>query len=82
MKMRDRIRNLLWILAALALAAGCATFQRYGAPKFRAEGPHAEAGAMKPEDCFACHREGKDGAPKAPESMYGRENCSWCHLRG
>jgi hypothetical protein len=74
---------MILIVFVLLLAAGlaCATFERYGAPKFRAEGVHETAARMTPEDCFACHLEGKDGAPVAPESMKGRKDCAGCHLR-
>lgn len=77
-------RVLLFVLAG-ALVAGiglaCATFERYGAPKFRAEGVHETAAKMTPKDCFSCHLEGKDSAPVAPKSMVGREDCNWCHLK-
>jgi hypothetical protein len=70
------------LLAALAGAAllGCEAFERYGASKFGPEGVHRDARGMTPEKCFECHREGVNGAPKAPESMLGRTNCVGCHL--
>jgi hypothetical protein len=76
-------RAILFFLAAglLALGLACATFERYGAPKFRNEGVHEGAAKMTPEACFSCHLEGKDGAPVAPDSMKGRTDCAWCHLR-
>ena len=80
--MSNRARVLLVAGFLLALVLGCATFERYGAPKFRDEGPHLGASKMTEEKCFSCHLEGKDGAPKAPESMIGRKDCTWCHLRG
>ncbi len=66
--------------AILLLLLGCAAMQRWAAPKFEAKGPHAEADKMTKEKCFSCHMEGKDGAPKAPESMYEKTECNGCHL--
>jgi len=75
-------RAVLSVIAAAVLvaAAGCASMQSWFAPSFRLEGPHAEAKKMGKADCFGCHRAGKDGAPKAPQSMYGKDECLSCHL--
>ena len=74
----------LFIAACVALAAfvGCETFERYGAPRFEDKGPHKGAKQMTEGACFSCHADGKDGAPKAPKSMYGKKDCTWCHLSG
>lgn len=75
-------RNLILVVLLFTLfcLAGCAAMQSLFAAKVDAEGPHAGAAEMTPEQCFACHREGVDGAPVAPESMYGRTNCQRCHV--
>lgn len=81
MRQEKLLAALAAVLLFLGAAAGCATMQRWFAPSFRLSGPHAEAKGMGKAQCFECHRAGKDGAPKAPRSMYDKEECLSCHLR-
>jgi hypothetical protein len=78
------MNRLLAVLFAAAAAAafvfGCEAMERYGASKPRVEGVHEGARQMTEDRCFACHLEGKNGAPKAPSSMIGRRNCAGCHF--
>jgi hypothetical protein len=74
-------RKSIGIIVLIGLCCGCATLQRSFAPKFTATGVHENAQNMTEEECLSCHREGKDGAPKAPKSMLDRKNCSACHLK-
>jgi hypothetical protein len=69
------------VLAVVWLFSGCATLKRQFAPKFEAKGIHDKAEEMTETQCLDCHREGKEGAPKAPESMLERKNCVLCHLK-
>lgn len=73
----------VFILAVfvISLYAGCAAIQRYFAPKFTEEGVHTGARKMSENQCLDCHREGQEGAPKAPEKMLKRKKCVRCHLK-
>ncbi len=78
--MNDKKLSVLVAALLALLLLGCAAMQRWAAPKFEGKGPHEGAAKMTKEQCFSCHMQGKDGAPKAPESMYEKTDCSGCHL--
>ena len=78
--MGNATRLILVLAVACAAGLGCRALEAWAAPRFENVGAHEGAKEMTPSQCFACHMTGKDGAPVAPESMYGREDCWECHL--
>ncbi len=72
---------VIGVITVVFLFSSCVSFKRIFAPKFVAEGVHANAEEMTEFQCLECHREGKDQAPIAPKSMLERENCIRCHLK-
>jgi hypothetical protein len=72
---------VIGVVIVLGIFSSCVTFKHAFAPKFSAEGVHANAEEMTEFQCLECHREGKDKTPIAPKSMLERENCIRCHLK-
>ena len=70
----------LCLALALTIFTSCAAMQRWAAPRFEDEGPHKGAEAMTRNQCFSCHDDERDGAPKTPASMRNKKNCIGCHL--
>jgi hypothetical protein len=62
--------------AFAALYIGCASLL---APRITDTDIHHMV--SKREECLSCHREGKEGAPVAPDRMLepDRQNCVRCH---
>lgn len=74
------IIQVAFIIVAVGLCGSCTWIQRRFAPKFTEQGVHAGASQMSEKKCLSCHREGLEGAPKAPEKMLERKKCTRCHL--
>lgn len=69
------------IIGVIGLCGSCTWIQQRFAPKFTEQGVHAGASQMSEYKCLSCHREGLNGAPKAPEKMLKRKKCTRCHLK-
>jgi uncharacterized protein YceK len=79
--MKTMVSKIVLAICITSLLGGCTWIQRHFAPKFTEEGVHTGALQMSEDQCLSCHREGREGAPKAPEKMLNRKNCVRCHLK-
>ncbi|HWR82820.1 MAG TPA: hypothetical protein VN285_05930 [Candidatus Deferrimicrobium sp.] len=78
---KKRILSTILLVIVGCTMVACTAIRRQFAPKFEETGVHVGAQQMTEAQCLSCHKEGINGAPKAPSAMLTRTNCVRCHLR-